>query len=787
MREAFLRSSVLPLAGRRFGREVDVTRRFCWALAVTLALWPGRPVAAEDEAPLPSSIEENVVVSSDIAEDRRDPASFTDLDADAIRDLNAGQDLSTLLGETMNAYSYSDAGNGYGYSYLRIRGFDQTRIAMNVNGVPLNTPESHQVYTIDLGDFATGLGLIQIQRGPGTSMYGSPAVGGVVNLETAPLPTIAGGNLEMMLGSFGTGRLSVSYGGPIGKSPWAYAVRAAHVESNGYRTPSWSKQTFGQIAFERFDPTSVWRILLFGGPESTQLSYYGVPYQDLSNPVARRSISPLIPGETDNFFQPQLQVMNDRKIAPGLMLKNTVYAILGNGYFRQYATALSYDPLGDLPPTPAYPEEAVGDAWTKRALDNQQLGWIPRIGWSHPKGELTAGLELLFHRGRHDGTVTSGTICSDPSCTTTSPVGDPLVLYDFTNRKNTMNLFVREELRVAPTTTLNLELQATRHEFSMGHDEVRGISWDATYQFLSPRIGANWNIDPRWNVYAQATRTESEPTFNNVWDPEDPTDPASDPADHFATYDPSKNRYTDPSAKPERLTSFELGAGYIQGTTRLKMNVYRMQFRDEFVYAGGLDSDGVPITTNAGKSLHEGIEIEASGRVPGDVDLSGYVALSRDILEEDTVLSPDGAGGAYVIDYSGNRIALFPGSTARLAVARTFGPVRVELSGRRIGTIYLDNSQNERKTPANRSVPGYVDKEVDPFTLVGLQVVTDLSRAAYRKTGSLTLRLRVDNLLDAQVAQFGYSYPIDAAYTEFYSEFYPSATRSVMLGLSFAF
>ena len=101
------------------------------------------------------------MVSTDVAKDRHDPASFTDLDQDEIRDLNHGQDLSTLLGETMNAYSYSDSGNGYGYSYLRIRGFDQARIAVNVNGVPLNTPESHQAYTINLGDFATGLGLIQ--------------------------------------------------------------------------------------------------------------------------------------------------------------------------------------------------------------------------------------------------------------------------------------------------------------------------------------------------------------------------------------------------------------------------------------------------------------------------------------------------------------------------------------------------------------------------------------------------------------------------------------------------
>src|SRR5262245_54567700 len=326
MHEDSLRSSVrFPPRRPPREREDGMFRRTIVVVALSLAATLAGPIrAAEDEpaAPIPSGAEEEVVVSATVARDRQDPAPFTDLDAQAIREINVGQDLSTLLGETMSAYSYSDAGNGFGYSYLRIRGFDQSRIAVNINGVPLNTPETHQVYTIDLGDFAASLGLIQIQRGPGTSLYGSPAVGGVVNLETAPLATAAGGALGLGAGSFGTYRGSIRYGAPIGSSPWSWSFRAAHVQSDGYRDPSWSKQTFGEIAFERFDPKSVWRILLFGGPEETQLSYLGVPHEDLSSDSLRK-INPLLPGETDNFFQPQLQVMNDRRIAPNLMLKNT--------------------------------------------------------------------------------------------------------------------------------------------------------------------------------------------------------------------------------------------------------------------------------------------------------------------------------------------------------------------------------------------------------------------------------------------------------------------------------
>jgi iron complex outermembrane receptor protein len=702
------------------------------------------PPAEDQEAPIPTKVEERVEVSATVAQDREDAASFSELDAEAIRWRHDGQDLSTLLGDMTGAYSYSDAGNGFGYSYLRIRGFDQARIAVHVDGVPLNTPESHQLFTIDLGDFAASLGLIQVQRGPGTSLYGSPAIGGVVNLETGSLSTSAGGAVEVGVGSFGTSRVSFRYGGAIGKSPWAWAVRAAHVESDGYRDPSWSRQTFAHVAFERFDPSSVWRIQLFGGPEDTQLAYLGVPFEYLSDSKLRRT-NFLRPGETDTFFQPQLQVKNERKLAHGLFLENTVYAILGDGYFRQF----------------------IEPDWVKRSLENRQVGWIPRVSWQHARGELSGGAEILFHRGQHRGVVTE--------------VPEPApILYDYTNEKDTVNLFVREAFRATEDLTLHLELQATAHRFAMRKDEVNGRSWDGSYDFLSPRLGLNWNVTDAWNLYAQAVKTRSEPTFANVWDPENPA-PSNDPATRFASFDPVKNRYSDPLAKPERLTSYELGAGYRQGATHAKVNFYRMDFRDEFVFAGGLDQDGVPKTTNAARSVHQGIELEAGGRLPGEVDLEGSFSMSDDVLKEYVVYTP------LPIDYSGNRIALFPDRLARLAVARTFGPVRLELSGRYVGRIETDQSENERKNPALRDQPGWLNKEVDPYGVATFRAVADFSRYVKRQAGSLTLRLTVDNLLDKNYAQLGYSYPLDETYTSFYNEFFPAATRSFLAGVTFAF
>lgn len=757
-----------------------MTLRFLVALALVAG-----PALAEDEenpSPVPTDLVETVEVSTAVAKDRESPASFSDLDAERLDALHRGQDLGMLLGDTVNAYAYSDAGNGVGYSYLSIRGFNQQRVAVNVNGVPLNTPENRSVYYIDLADFADSLDRVQVQRGPGTALYGAPAVGGVVNLETGNLPSDRGGRLVVGAGSFGTRRLSFQYGGPLGSGPWVWSARAAGVRSDGYRNPSWTEHALGSVAFQRFDERSVWKILLFGGPESTQLAYYGVPRECLDGSAAGcdRRTNFLIPGETDSFFQPQLQVHNDRRLRQGLFLRNTAYAILGRGSYRQYSATYDYRPTGFEPPTPDYPEATLSDVWRDRAVYNRQVGWIPRLTWDHRGGSLTAGAELLWHEGRHRGHVVSGSVCTgapDDPCATTQPLEGKPVLYGYDNRKTTATLFVREQWRPTPRVGVSLELQGTSHRYAMRNDVVRGYAYDATYAFLAPRAGVHWNVDDRWDVWAQLSATRSEPYFNNVWNPQETFD---DPLSHFTGYDPATRTLTDPSARPERLRSVEAGLGYVRGATRFKASLYRMAFEDEFVFAGGIDEDGVPITENAGRSLHRGIELEGTVRLPGAVDLSGYAAWSDDVLKEYRVLSPREDGSVATIDYAGNRIALFPESMLRLRAAKTFPRWALEGGVRRVGAIYTDNSENERKRPELRGEPGWTDKRIDPYVVADVRAKVDLGRG-------LSLQLWIDNLFDAEFETMGYSYPLDPDATSFYTEFFPAATRSLFAALAWEF
>jgi iron complex outermembrane receptor protein len=382
----------------------------------------------------------------------------------------------------------------------------------------------------------------------------------------------------------------------------------------------------------------------------------------------------------------------------------------------------------------------------------------------------------MTHRGHHEGRVEEGTYCAqlDADGVCAEPggaIGAPLLLYDYVNRKQTARAFVRETWRATPELVLSAELQLTHHAFSMREDAVRELGFDTAYTFVTPRVGVNWNPAERLQAFASFSTARSEPTFPNVWDPQDPW---ANPASLFESFDPAARRFADALAKPERLQAWETGVGYRAPRAGLSASLYRMDFRDELIFAGGLDDDGLPITDNAARSLHQGLELQGYARL-GDFRLDAHLAASDDVLK-DYVLH-FGPAPEDAIDYSGNRVALFPTHTGRLRLSYAAGRWRVGLGLRRVGRIYLDNSENERKDPSVREAPGYVDKTIEPYTLADGDLAVRLSGRPGER--GLVLELHADNLLDERYSASGYVY--GAPY------FYPAATRSLYAGFGWVF
>jgi len=684
-------------------------------MLLACALLPAlRAGAEEPEEPQESGLVEKVIVTATRA-DEETPAAFTNLGKERIEQEYWAQDLPALLATTPSVHHYSDSGNDVGYSYLRIRGFDQRRIAVSINGVPLNDAESHEVFWIDLPNFPDSLEDIQVQRGVGTSLYGANAIGGTVNLETVRAVPGEPMSFEIAGGSFGTDKLSAGWTSELLPDNWVLHVRASRITTDGYRDLSWSRMAFGFISAQRLAEKSNLRINLYGGKESSHLAYEGLTREQL---LEDRRQNPLDwEGETDNFTQPHLEVIHEYRPNNSLEIGNTLYAFYGKGYFDQFRESkdLFELHLADEPYV-AYASDVFRERWVRE----WDVGWVPRASWDHGGGKLTAGAEMRFHQGRHFGNVEG------------DGVPDDYRYYDYKVPKTSLIFFLQEEWRPTERLTLLAGLQHADHSWKLERDLVRGYGYDVDYSWWTPRLGATYRFSNNWLAFVSASRARREPSVKDLYDPTDAWD-----APAFNNIDAESGRLSDPIPEEEKLTDYEAGFGYTTENVAFRTTLYKMNFRDEIVYLGGLTDIGTAISGNAERSVHRGIELEGRGRLGEAFELQGNLMLSDDRLRQFELFVPiDEDPWIELQDLSGNRIAGFPDLLGRLALAWKPSWGRIELGAFRSGRLYMDNTEQRGRS-------------IDPYTTLHLE-------ANWNLRGPYSFRLRVNNLLDKEYESFGY-------------------------------
>ncbi|HET9252535.1 MAG TPA: TonB-dependent receptor, partial [Candidatus Eisenbacteria bacterium] len=249
-------------------------------------------------------------VTTTRATERETPTAFTELERPDIEERYWAQDVPMLLAETPGTYAYSDAGNGIGYSYVKIRGFSQRRVAVTINGIPLNDPQTHEVYWVDHPDLLASAQSVQVQRGVGSALYGASSVGGAINVETLKVPMERRISLEAGGGSYGTQRFSAQYESGLLDNTYVLTGRYSRVRSDGYRERSWSDLWSYAFSAARLDSWITSRLNLYGGPERLHLAYFAVDRAYLDGRITGdadqdRRYNPLEwPNATDNFFEP---------------------------------------------------------------------------------------------------------------------------------------------------------------------------------------------------------------------------------------------------------------------------------------------------------------------------------------------------------------------------------------------------------------------------------------------------------------------------------------------------
>ena len=657
-----------------------------------------------------------VIVTATQARERETPATFSNLTEEQISDRNSVQDVPVLLSELPSMTYYSENGNGIGYNYVNLRGFDQRRLSVMINGVPQNDPEDHNVYWIDFPDLLGSTGNVQVQRGAGSAFYGPPAIGGSINLVTNPFNRPPGVTLESTFGFQETGdsvsslplstrRYEVTVNSGLADGRYMLYGRIGNLRSDGYRTNSWVNLNSYFLGALRIDKDMTTRVHFFGGPLTDGLAYTGLPKFVNNDLKLRRQnladwgldstgtgyayVAPRRPQESESFSQPHVELIHDWGLSPGATLHNTLFFYTGDGYF-DYDASWADTSMLRIGSQYGFPtSQNPANALVRAFVGNKQWGWLPHLDIDHGSGTLTLGGELRIHRSTHWGKIQYAERLPDGF--------DPdYHFYEYNGEKDIFSMFGHEIYRPGEKLTVMIDLQLIHDRYGISNEKYLGNNFSIPYFFANPRAGVNYNIDQEWNAYLSAGYTSREPTLRNLYAAEDSYFGATpqfetDTAGGKATYD-----FTMPLAKPERLLDVEAGAVYRGPRAQLSADVFWMEFSDELIKSGQVDIFGQPVTGNAERTRHIGIEIDGSISPAGPFTLSGNLSLSHNRLVHYSVIDDAGviSQGARV-SLDGNPIAGFPDLLGNLRLTYRNGELLASCSAKYVGSFYTDNFKNE--------------------------------------------------------------------------------------------
>ena len=685
------------------------------------------------------------------------PVAFSTLTREDLEQRYYAQDIPVLLSDLPSLTSYSEGGSGLGYNYLSIRGFDQRRVSVMINGVPQNDPEDHNVYWVDFPDLLGDVEDIQVQRGAGSAFYGPPAIGGSINIITRNFHPERSATLYGGLGSYKSNRTSLSYNTGLLAERYVLAGRISRIRTNGYRESAALDFKGFFLGAAHFGERSTTRLHLFGGPIEDELAYYGLPKEIAQNRDTRRTNYISDPREIENFSQPHLELLNTYQITPNLTLNNTLFGIRGSGFFDYQG---NWAPASYYRLTPDFgfdvggdPGEAYfSDVLIRAYVDNRQGGWLPNLTWKAPWGRLTAGSEIRVHRSLHWGRIQDGSEDLPMALPGSGYSGRNYIAerryYEYKGGKEVVSPFFQIIYKRTRDLTLSTSLQYVYQKNRLFDEAFLGNEFDLTYNFLNPRFGATYRFREGISVFASVAQTSREPRLKNFYDAAE----ASTPADwgaivpQFRQNGDGSYDFSDPLVKPEKLVDYELGFQASNDILEGNLNLYFMDFQDEIIKSGQLDRFGQPITGNAAKTRHSGLEISGSVRPLPAWRLFGNATVSRNELVSYRTFDDNNQPASL----DGNTIAGFPGFLANAGVSYNGSRLNGALIIKHVGKQYTDNFEDETLT-------------VEPYTVVNATLGINLK--AFLPL-DLQLQLHVMNVLDNLYIAYGEG-----------QDFFPAAER----------
>lgn len=698
---------------------------------------PGQP---EDSFYLLTPVEVRAVRANDNA-----PFSKTNIGKKEIIKNNLGADLPFLLNQVPSVVVNSDAGNGVGYTGIRIRGSDATRINVTLNGIPYNDAESQGTFFVDLPDFASSAGSIQVQRGVGTSSNGAGAFGASINLSTNEVNKDAYAELNNSFGSFNTWKNTFKAGSGL-KNGFTSEVRLSNITSDGFIDRARSELRSFYFTTAYISPKTSVRANVFSGKEKTYQAWYGISQADMNN--GNRTVNyagtekPGEPyaNETDNYTQTHYQLFFSHNPGKRISFNTALFLTKGKGYYEQYKADEEYASYGMPDPlttgTPITRSDMVRQLW----LDNDFYGSIFSFQYKHKRTQATLGGAWTQYDGLHFGKV----IWAAEGLTTLKN------WYDLDALKTDFNVYYKQQTQINDNWSLFYDLQYRHVNYQTeGFRNNPSLGVKAAYNFFNPKAGISYKKN-NWKSYFSFSMAAKEPNRDD--------------------FEAGKNNLP----RPERLYDLEAGIERSGKKVNWGATLYYMHYKDQLVLTGKINDVGAYTRTNIPKSYRAGAELTAQAKLNTWMTIAANLALSQNKVIDFTEYIDDyDNGGQKVNSYSKTDIAFSPnlvgGATA------TFTPVKnaeISLLNKYVGRQYLDNTADDSR-------------------MLAAFFVQDL-QASYTFKGKIprevSIIARMNNTWNKRYEPNGYTYSYIAGGATVTENFYfPMAGRNFMLALNIRF
>jgi len=691
-----------------------------------------------------------VLVTALRAVERETPVAFANVTKATIQKSYTVQDVPMLLKNLPGLYAYADGGIGLGDASLWLRGFSQDRVQTMINDIPENDPESRRIYWNDFPDLLANVSSIQVQRGVGNSLYGTSALGGSINIQTADYSAAPGLSVTAGYGSYRLRKISVSANTGLISGRYAAYARVSHLQGDGYRDYSWADYwgyfIGGAVYFERLSL----KMNFYQSPEINHYSYfyptlaqmdqYGRTY----NPQANEITNPQgIRYEYNQYNQPHYELHADYDISPEAKLTTSLFYIRGNGfgshftakgavnsYFPNYVAKDSKGKYFFLTSTgDTVRNSDVAYRWV---TDNFQYGLLSRLNYKFGQHDLTAGIELRKWHARHYGIIDYAALTP----ANFNPTADVSHFYDYDGDKFVFAGFVHTLWRfgslsfmgdlqyAAPTYYLKEKLIGSNATNVPAGVQPRSTLLDTKtpYSFVTPRLGVNYNFTPEINIFANFSQAKQEPAQGAIYN-----------AGLIRT-----------DLKPEFLRAdVELGAGYVSKKVNAKLNYFYMDFTNELVSVydptnPSADSRGNTVKS-AGHTLHSGVEFDATASPVSNLQINANLTVSNNKFIDWKDVSKQPNGDIVTFDYSNKKLPYFPTYMANLGATYTYEGAYINLALSRIGPQYMDNLNLAAK--------------VDAYTVVN--AILGYSFHDILGAKSIDLTLNLNNITNSKYFVFG--------------------------------